>query len=138
MTKFSKMSLLVLRIAMGWMFLYAGITKLLDPNWSAAGYIKGAKTFPGLYNLFLQPNVLPVINFINEWGLTLLGLSLIVGLFVRLSSSLGIVLMLFYYLAILQFPYPNPNSFLVDQHIIFIFVLLFFASVKIKNNVQSN
>lgn len=130
MTQFQKISLFLLRILMGWLFFYAGITKVLNPEWSAAGYLKGAKTFVWFYQWLLSPNVLPIINFINEWGLTLLGVSLILGIGVRLSSILGAVLMLLYYFVILDFPYPNPNSFLVDQHIIFAFVLLLFANLR--------
>ena len=112
------------------MFLYAGITKILNPEWSAAGYLKGAKTLAGFYQWLLDPNILPVVNFVNEWGLALLGVSLMLGVFVRLSSILGAVLMLLYYLPILDFPYPNPHSLLVDEHIIYILVLLFFASIR--------
>lgn len=109
---------------------YAGITKVLDPSWSAAGYLKGAKTFAGFYQWILQPNILPTINFINEWGLMLLGVSLILGIGVRLSSILGAILMLLYYFPVLQFPYPNPHSYIVDDHIIYALVLLFFASLR--------
>ena len=98
-----RVMLFALRLAMGWMMLYAGITKVLDPQWSAAGYLKGAKTFAGLYQWLLSPGILPAVNFINEWGLTLLGVSLILGIFVRLSSVLGAVLMLLYYFPVLIF-----------------------------------
>ncbi|MEX2090729.1 MAG: DoxX family protein [Candidatus Paceibacterota bacterium] len=117
------MSLFLLRISLGWMFFYAGITKVLNPTWSAEGFLKGAKLFNPFFNWFLQPGILPITNFVNEWGLTLLGVSLILGIAVRLSSSLGALLMLLYYIP-LGFPYPNPNSYIVDQHIIFIFSLL--------------
>ena len=130
MRKFQQFSLVALRLSLGWLMFYAGITKVLDPAWSAEGYLKGAKTFAWFYQWLLSPQILPIINFINEWGLTLLGISLILGIFVRLSSLLGAVLMLLYYLPILDFPYPNPHSFLVDEHIIYIFVLLLFASLK--------
>ncbi|OGY67050.1 MAG: hypothetical protein A3H63_00545 [Candidatus Harrisonbacteria bacterium RIFCSPLOWO2_02_FULL_45_10c] len=130
MSKFQQFSLVALRLSLGWLMFYAGITKVLDPAWSAEGYLKGAKTFAWFYQWLLSPQILPIINFINEWGLTLLGISLILGIFVRLSSLLGAVLMLLYYLPILDFPYPNPHSFLVDEHIIYIFVLLLFASLK--------
>lgn len=120
----------LLRISLGILFFYAGITKLLNPNWSAEGYLKEAKTFPDFYNFLLQPNILPIINFINEWGLTLLGISLLLGIFVRLSSKLGALLMLLYYIPILKFPYAGANSFLVDQHIIYIFSLLLLDSAK--------
>lgn len=120
MTQFQKISLFSLRVTAGWMFFYAGITKVIDPTWSAAGYLSGAKTFSGFYRFLATPEILPAINFINEWGLTLLGVSLIVGIGVRLSSFFGAVLMLLYYFPILDFPYPNPHSFIVDEHIIYI------------------
>ncbi|MBI1975136.1 MAG: DoxX family protein [Parcubacteria group bacterium] len=127
MAQFHKVPLFLLRVSMGWLMLYAGVTKILDPNWSAAGYLKGAQTFTGFYQWLTSPSVLPVVNFVNEWGLTLLGISLILGVFVRLSSIFGTVLMLLYYFPILSFPYPNPHSFLVDEHIVYALVLLFFA-----------
>ena len=130
MTLFQKISLFFLRISIGWMMLYAGITKVIDPAWSAEGYLKSAKTFAALYQWLASPGVLPITNFINEWGMTLLGVSLILGISVRFSSILGSVLMLLYYLPILDFPYPNLHSYLVDEHIIYIFALLVLASFR--------
>jgi len=130
MTKFQKISLFFLRISMGWLFFWAGITKVLDPTWSAAGYLQGAKTFTNFYLWLTTPGLLSLTNFVNEWGLTLLGATLILGVFVRLSSVLGAMLMLLYYFPILQFPYPNVHSFIVDEHIIYISVLLFFAATR--------
>lgn len=116
----------LLRIALGWMFLYAGITKVLDPAWSAAGYLKGAKSFVPFYSWFLQPNILPTVDFLNEWGLTLIGVSLILGVMVRLSSLFGAALMLLYYFA-LPFPRPDAHSLVVDSHIIYAAALLVLA-----------
>lgn len=130
MTQFQKLSIFFLRITTGWMMLYSGITKIIDPQWSAAVYLKGAKTFTGLYHWLADPQMLPITNVINEWGLTLLGISLIFGVFVRLSSILGVVLMLLYYLPLLDFPYPNPHSYLIDEHIIYAIVLLLLASFR--------
>jgi len=126
----ARVTLLLTRVSLGALMLYAGITKVLDSTWSAAGYIGAAKTFPNFYQLFLNPAILPVVNFLNVWGLTILGLSLIFGLFVRLSSLFGVVLMLLYYFAAGPFPYPNPHAFLIDEHIIYTFLLLFFASIR--------
>jgi len=109
---------------------YAGITKLMNPNWSAAGYLGNAKMLPDFYAWLTTPAVLPIINFVNEWALTLLGVSLILGVFVRLSSVLGSLLMLLYYLPILDFPYPNAHAYIVDEHIIYILVLLSFSALK--------
>ncbi|MEK7578967.1 MAG: DoxX family protein [Patescibacteria group bacterium] len=124
MNALQRTSLILLRLSLGWMFFYAGITKILDSAWSAAGYLQGAHTFSGFFNFLLQPNVLPIVNFLNEWGLTLIGVALILGIFVRLGSVLAIVLMALYYLPALQFPYPNEHAYLVDEHIIYIFAFL--------------
>ena len=129
MTSPQKFFLFLLRVTVGWMFFYAGITKVLNPQWSAEGYLKGAKAFTWFFQIILDPSVLPIVNFMNKWGLTLLGISLILGLFVRFSSLLGVLLMALYYLA-LGFPYPNPHSYIVDEHIIYISILFFFAAVK--------
>ena len=129
MSKSQKISLLILRLSTGWMFFYAGITKVVNPEWSAAGYLSGAKMFVGFYNWLLSPGILPTVNLVNEWGLTLLGISLILGIGVRLSSVLGALLMLLYYVP-LGFPYPNPHSYIVDEHIIYLAILLFFATIR--------
>ena len=125
-----KFATFFLRITLGWMYFWAGITKVVDPTWSAAGFLKGAKTFSGMFAWFGSPNLLPLTNFINEWGLTLLGISLILGIGIRLSSKLGVLLMVLYYLPILDFPYPNTHAFLVDEHIIYIAALLVLGSIQ--------
>ena len=114
----------MMRLSLGWLFFYAGLTKIINPKWSAAGYISGSKVLFGFYSWLLQPNILPVINFLNEWGLTFIGLALILGIFVRFASFFGALMMLLYYLPILDFPYPNAHAYLVDEHIIYITALL--------------
>lgn len=121
MNNTKNISMFVLRLTLGWLFFYAGITKVINPNWSAAGYLEGAKTFPALFNWFANASNIGWINFVNEWGLTLVGVSLISGLFVRWASLGGILLMILYYLPVLDFPYIASHSFLVDEHIIYLF-----------------
>lgn len=130
MSKSQKIALFILRVVFGWMYLYAGITKLINPNWSAAFYIKDAQNFAGFYQWLMTPNILPIVNFLNEWGLTLLGVALIFGVFVRLGAFLGALLMLLYYFPILKFPYPNPHAYIVDEHIIYIAALAVLAFFK--------
>lgn len=117
------------RLALGVLFFYAGITKVLNPAWSAAGYLTGAKNFTGLYAWLASPSILPIVNFLNEWGLTLLGVSLILGIAVRLSATLGAILMILYYLP-LGFPYPNAHAFLVDEHIVYALALLLLGNLR--------
>src|SRR3989338_2161824 len=130
MTQFQKISLFLLRISMGWLLFYAGITKVLNPEWSAAGYLKGAKTFGGFYQWLASPDMLPFTNFLNEWSLTLLGISLILGIGVRISGILGAALMMLYYFPILAFPRIAPHSYLVDEHVVYALVLLLLAAQR--------
>ncbi len=128
MTKSQSFFLLLLRLTTGFMMFYAGITKVIDPTWSSVGYLKGAKMLTGFYAFLQGSSILPIVDFVNEWGLTLLGISLILGVGVRLSAPLGALLMILYYIP-LGFPYPNPHAFIVDEHIIYATILLFFASI---------
>jgi thiosulfate dehydrogenase (quinone) large subunit len=127
MTTYQKVSLFLLRLTAGALFLYAGITKVLDPSWTAAGYIASAKHFTPFFEWVSSPSMIGLTNFVNEWGLTILGLSLITGLFVQYSAWIGIVLMALYYL-VLPFPMPNTHALVVDEHIIYICALLVLAS----------
>jgi thiosulfate dehydrogenase [quinone] large subunit len=90
--------------------------------------LKGAKMMVGFYSFLQGSSVLPIVDFINEWGLTLLGLSLIFGVGVRLSAPLGALLMVLYYIP-LGFPYPNPHALIVDEHIIYACTMLFFGAI---------
>ena len=114
MTKNQKIFLFLSRVFLGGLFFYAGITKVLNPDWSAAGYLKSAKTFGGFYTWLAGPDILPITNFLNEWGLTLIGAALVLGVFVRLSSVLGAFLMILYYFPGLEFPYVE-HGFLVTR-----------------------
>lgn len=129
MTKSQKLFLFLARVSLGWLMFYAGITKLLNPNWSAAVYLTNAKILTGFYAWLASPAILPIINFVNAWGLTLLGISLVLGVGVRLSSILGSIMMLLYYLP-LGIIHPDAHSFIVDDHIIYGLLLLFFAASR--------
>ena len=102
MTNYSRAQeafLVLLRLAIGWHFLYEGIVKLWSPNWSAGGYLMdSAGRFKKLfYQLAGDPSILEVVDFLNIWGLILIGLGLITGLFSRWATIGGIVLLAFYY-----------------------------------------
>lgn len=122
MSKAAKQSLFLLRIALGWLFFYAGITKILNPDWTAAGFLGNAQTFPDLYGWVANAQNIGWVNFLNEWGLTLIGAGLIFGTLTRLASYFGILIMLLYYFPGADFPYVE-HGFIVDDHIIYIFVL---------------
>ena len=116
-------ALTVLRLGMGWYFFYAGISKIIDPAWSAAGYLSNASTFPELFLWLAEPGRIEVVSIVNEWGLLLIGVSLIVGLGVRWASYAGIILMVLYWLPGLDFPHAG-HGFIVDDHVIYVTVFV--------------
>lgn len=126
MTTSQKISLLLLRISLAWIFLYSGATKIINPDWSAAGYLKGAQTLAPLYNWFAGSQNIAWVNFLNEWGQLLIGVSLILGIFTRPAAVGGILLMILYYIPALHFPYAGAKTtyLLIDDHIIFTFIFL--------------
>ena len=124
MAKHKLTYLFLLRIAFGWLFLYSGLIKILNPNWTALEYIKNAQTLSFFYQWFSSSQNIGFVNILNEWGQLLIGLSLISGVFVRGASIGGTLLIVLYYLPILNFPLVGTHSFLVDEHIIYILVFL--------------
>ncbi len=91
----------VLRILVGWHFMYEGIAKMTSSSWSAAGYLRQSRG-PAA-NIFkwlaAEPNLLAYADQITMWGLTIVGLLLILGLFTRLSSLAAIGFLVMFYAA---------------------------------------
>lgn len=115
----------VLRILMGWTFLYAGASQIWE-NFDTAGFLDHVVTFHSFFSIFAQPAVLPVTDFLVKWGHLLIGLSLISGLLVRVSGPFGILLMVTYYFAHMKFPYIEENiNFLIDYHLVYTTVIVY-------------
>lgn len=91
----------VLRITIGWHFLYEGVSKMLIPDWTSAGYLENSRWWlSGLFHwIASHAAVLNVVDWMNIIGLTLVGLALIIGLFTRFASICGILLLALYYAA---------------------------------------
>ena len=113
-------TIVVLRVLMGWHFLYEGLSKLTTPGWSASGYLLQSRgPFAALFRgLAADPSLLGVANQLNMWGLTAIGLGLILGCFTRLASPSGLVVILLFYLCNPPFvcyfySIPTEGSYLV-------------------------
>lgn len=122
----------LLRIFMGWLFLWAFLDKLFglgfstarDKSWLAGtsptfGFLKFASKGPlaDFYHA-IAGNVL--VDWLFMIGLLLLGFSFLLGIAVRPASYAGVLLMLLMYTAVLP-PEHNP---LIDEHIIYALLLL--------------
>ena len=94
-------ALSILRMAIGWHFLFEGLLKVINPDWSAAIYLSNATgPFAGLFQGIARNSaLLGMTDFLNEWGLVALGLSLMIGLFSRWACVGGMLLLGLYYLA---------------------------------------
>lgn len=123
---FDRSIILFFRLAMAWTFLYAASHQVFDPRFSVVGFLSHTKTFHDVYAVFTTPALAPTITFLVSYGHLLIGLSLLVGLMVRVSAFFGILLVLMYWTAHMDFPFiENKNNFLLDYHIVYAGVLVF-------------
>jgi thiosulfate dehydrogenase [quinone] large subunit len=93
-------SLVVLRLLVGWHFLYEGVVKLFNPYWTAKTFLLTSEGT--LRPLFLWLAEEPMISFVNAANTALLlgvGAALLLGTLTRVAAVAGIVLLLMYYLA---------------------------------------
>ena len=110
----------VLRVVVGWHFLYEGIAKLTASSWSAAGYMRASR---GPFSAFFKwiasnPQMLDTANLVTMYGLTIVGLLLILGLFTRVAAIGGIGFVLLFYLCNPPFvgyfyTIPTEGSYLI-------------------------
>ncbi len=118
--------LVTLRVLIGWHFLYEGVVKLANPNWSAVGFLLDSKwIFAGLFqSMASNPSVLNTVDFLNVWGLIGIGLGLILGFLTRPAIIGGITLLAFYYISHppfvgITYAMPSEGSYLwVNKNLI--------------------
>ncbi|PIT91223.1 hypothetical protein COU17_01185 [Candidatus Kaiserbacteria bacterium CG10_big_fil_rev_8_21_14_0_10_49_17] len=118
--------IVVNRILMGWLMFFAGIEKVLNPSWSASGFLLHAKTFPDFYAWFALPANSWWIDPLNAWGILLIGVALLVGVGVRPAAWAGALLMILYYFPHVAFPYLE-HGFIVEEHIIYAALFMLIA-----------
>ncbi|MFN8258935.1 MAG: DoxX family membrane protein [Bacteroidales bacterium] len=119
-TKAQLTMLVLLRLSIGWHFLYEGVVKISNPDWSALGFLMDSKgIFEGMFKaMAASPSIVNIVNILNVWGLILIGASLLVGLFSRPALIAGIALLALYYISHppligAQYLLPSEGSYLV-------------------------
>lgn len=120
--------IVLLRISLGGLFFYSGLSKILEDGWTAQPILLEAQTFPEFFAWFASSSNINWVDFANKWGLLLIGISLIIGLWVRFASLAGITLMILYYLVSLNFPIANVEGYIIDKHIIYLICFLILYS----------
>lgn len=123
-----------IRVAIGWHFLYEGISKLFIENWTSQGYLSNTSGFlSGFYHWLAGGETLvKVVDVLNIYGLILIGLALFLGIFIRIASVGGILLLALYYFAYPPFGTSlfggtEGHFYIVDRNFIEVFLLLWFV-----------
>ncbi len=130
--------LAILRIIIGWQFLYEGIIKIANPAWTARPFLENSRwIFGDLFRWMISGNTgMWLVNNLNAYGLTLIGLALILGLFTRLAAWGGVALLALYYIAYPPFGgysygFPSEGSYLIiNKNMIELVALIVLALTK--------
>lgn len=121
-------AIVALRVIMGWTLFQGGIVKILDPEWTAAGFLQFAIPEGNPFTVqFANMAGSPVIDFLVPWGLTLTGLGLILGALVRWNAFWGAFMMIMFWAASLTgglaAGFPLEHGWFVDDHMVYAILL---------------
>lgn len=126
--------LTLIRIFIGWHFLYEGLSKIYS-QWSSAGYLLESQwIFSGIFHRVAEhPGLLHAVDLLNIAGLILVGIGLVLGLFTRISAFTGAFLILLYYIANPPFiGYISETTgeghyLIINRQVIEMFILILFV-----------
>jgi uncharacterized membrane protein YphA (DoxX/SURF4 family) len=124
-------ALTLLRMAIGWHFLFEGLSKLFTPGWSSADFLLLSNwIFSGFFHWIANNSgLLNIADFTVTWGLILIGISLFIGLFDRIACISGMLLIALFWLANppltgLDFGIPHEGNYMViDKNLVEFFAL---------------
>ena len=141
MKKLTPYLLTLLRVAVGWHFLYEGVSKIIVSDWSAAPYLSGSRwIFASFFEWMAGSEaVITVADFLNIWGLILVGVALVFGLLSRWAALGGTLMLLMYFLVYPPIPgymfggMPEVGNYLwVNMNLIEFFALFALAVYPAK------
>ncbi len=119
-----KDSAVILRIFIGWHFLYEGIIKLYNPEWTSFGYLASAQgPLKQVFYSMTNPAIINWIDALNVAALIIVGLTFTLGFFEKKGALVGIGLLAMYYLAHPPFPWLDQlntegNYWFVNKNLI--------------------
>ncbi len=122
-------TLVALRVVMGWVLFQGGLDKVLDPEWTAAGFLQFAIPEGNPFTAtFADLAGNGTVDFLVQWGLTLTGFGLIIGALVRWNAFWAAFMMIMFWAASLtgglsEF-LPLEHGWVIDDHLVYA-VLLF-------------
>jgi len=123
----------LLRLSMGFIFFWAFIDKLFGLGFATtpekalftggsptAGFLQFGVHGP-FAEFFQGLSGIPLVDWLFMLGLLFVGVSLVLGIFMKLGGYTGILMLILMYTAAGLSPENNP---FLDDHIIYIFVIL--------------
>lgn len=127
------------RISLGCILFWAFIDKLLGlgfatapekawllGNSPTAGFL-AKSTYGPMASFFQDLAGNPVVDWLFMMGLLLIGISLILGIGVKIAGWSGALLMMLMYTAMI----PPKNNPLFDDHVIYALLFIFFTQIKV-------
>lgn len=127
----------ILRACIGWHLFYEGLAKWMNPDWTATSYLANSTGFlAGFYGMLAShPGWMSVIDFLNIYGLLLIGVGLFLGFFTRIASAAGALLLGLYFLAYppfgsSAFMSPEGHLYLVNTTLIETVILVAFIFMR--------
>ena len=85
-----KASVTLLRILIGWHFLFEGIVKLYNPEWTSFGYLATAQgPFDWFFTSLIGDSTIGWVDTMNIIALMIVGITFTLGIFERLGAIVG-------------------------------------------------
>ncbi len=103
-TRVQAYGLVLLRVLIGWHFLYEGVIKAYNPSWTSRGYLLSASILKPFFTWLASDSLISAIDYLNIIGLIAVGVSLVMGIKVKWGCIGGVMLLALYYLAHPPFP----------------------------------
>ncbi len=136
-----KISPALLRISIGFIFLWAFFDKLLglgfateaSNSWLAgnsptSGYLQFATQGP-FANFFQSLAGNPIVDWLFMLGLLGVGTAFVLGIALKFASLAGATMITLMYLS----AFPPANNPIIDEHVIFALLMLFLAQTDAGN-----
>ena len=99
-SKWQLVSLVALRLTIGWHFLYEGVVKLFNPYWTSKSYLLSSEgIFQPFFVWLAGDSMIGMTDFLNITVILAVGMALMLGSLTRVAAIAGIVLLLVFYLA---------------------------------------
>ncbi len=137
----NKYLLALLRISIGFIFFWSFIDKVFglsfatvpDKSWlqgisPTAGFLRFGTEGP-FSSIFQNMSGNMLIDFLFMSGLLLAGTALILGIGIKIAGYSGSLMMFLIYLSL----FPSQNNPIIDEHIIYILLLLLFTTTPTGN-----